>query len=311
MNKIVVVGSANIDMMAKVHRLPARGETIGNAEFSQAIGGKGMNQAIAAARLGGDVTFVTVLGNDHYAGMLKELIRKEGISTDYVIDDADHHTGMALIYVSHAGENCIAVAPGANGTLQPHLMDKFQPAIAGADVVVMQAEIPLETIRSTARLAHTLGKKVILNLAPAFVADAELLSSVDVLVVNEVEGGVLSGIPYDNSNLSEIIERLRNMGIPNIVITVGKHGAHLVTPESHIHVPSYEVDAIDTIAAGDTFCGALAVCLSGPYVTEDDMLYANAASAIAVTRRGATTSIPMAREVDEFIARNPIKTTIQ
>lgn len=306
MNKIVVVGSTNIDMMAKVHRLPECGETVGGAEFSQAIGGKGMNQAIAAARLGGEVTFVTSLGNDHYADMLKDQLRKEGISTDYVHDDADNPTGMALIYVSHAGDNCIAVAPGANGTLHPELVNTFEPAIANSDVVVMQAEIPIETIRSTARRAHDLGKKVILNLAPAFVADSDLLSTVDVLVVNEVEGGVLSGLPYDNSNLDSIIERLRRTGIPNIIVTVGKDGAHLVTPTDHIHVSSYDVEAIDTVAAGDTFCGALAVCIKGDYVTLHDMQYASAASAIAVTRHGATTSIPQAAEVEEFLANIPV-----
>ncbi len=305
MNKIVVVGSTNIDMMAKVHHLPSCGETVGDAEFSQAIGGKGMNQAIAAARLGGDVTFVTALGNDHYASMLKALLRREGIATDYVIDDAEHPTGMALIYVSHAGDNCIAVAPGANHTLQPELVATFERAISDADVVVMQAEIPYETIRTTAKLAHSLGKKVVLNLAPACQADADLLSVVDVLVVNEVEGAAVAGLTFDNNNLDAIIDRLRLTGIPNIVVTVGKDGAYLITPFTSVHVASWKVEAVDTIAAGDTFCGALAVRFSDGYVTEDDMRYANAASAIAVTRPGATTSIPTADEVADFIASQP------
>ncbi len=310
MNKIVVVGSTNIDMMAKVSHLPSRGETVCNAVFSQAVGGKGMNQAIAAARLGANVTFVTALGNDHYADMLKELLCREEIATDYVIDDYDNPTGTALIYVSHAGDNCIAVAPGANSKLQPELVKTFEAALRDADIVMMQAEIPYETIRSTAMLAHKHGKKVVLNLAPACTADAELLGAVDVLVVNEVEGGAVAGLPYDENNLEEIIDRLRLTGIRNIVITLGSAGAYLITPFTRLHVPAYKVKAVDTIAAGDTFCGAIAVCFNGDYITEEDMRFANAASAIAVTRHGATTSIPTADEVNQFIANQSTTTSL-
>ena len=284
MNKIVVVGSSNIDMMAKVSHLPSCGETVCNAVFTHAVGGKGMNQAIAAARLGGDVTFVTALGNDHYADMLSNMLHKEGIVTDYVIYDNENPTGTALIYVSNSGDNCIAVASGANSKLQPELVHTFEKAIRQADIVLMQAEIPYSTIRSTALLAHDLGKKVILNLAPVCQVDSELLAAVDVLVVNEIEGAAVAGIPYSGDNLDEIIERLQLTGIRNIVVTAG--------------------------SAGATFCGALAVVFEGDYITEENMRYANAASAIAVTRPGATTSIPDAGEVAQFIASQTTVTSI-
>ena len=310
MNKIVVVGSSNIDMMAKVSHLPSCGETVCNAVFTHAVGGKGMNQAIAAARLGGDVTFVTALGNDHYADMLSNMLHKEGIVTDYVIYDNENPTGTALIYVSNSGDNCIAVASGANSKLQPELVHTFEKAIRQADIVLMQAEIPYSTIRSTALLAHDLGKKVILNLAPVCQVDSELLAAVDVLVVNEIEGAAVAGIPYSGDNLDEIIERLQLTGIRNIVVTAGSAGAYLLTPFTRIHVPSFKVNAVDTIAAGDTFCGALAVVFEGDYITEENMRYANAASAIAVTRPGATTSIPDAGEVAQFIASQTTVTSI-
>lgn len=301
MNKIVVVGSTNIDLMAKVHHLPSRGETVCDAEFSQAIGGKGMNQAIAAARLGGDVIFVTALGNDHYASLLKKHLQNERIITDYVIDDSEQPTGMALIYVSHEGENCIAVAPGANNKLQPTLLNTFKKALDRADIVIMQAEIPYQTICATASYAKSHGKKVILNLAPAKEADPELLSNVDVLVVNEIEGGIVAGLPYSDDNMDQIMMRLKHTGVKNIVVTVGSKGAYLITPFGCSHIEPYKVDVVDTVAAGDTFCGALAVQFSGDYITEENMRYANAASAIAVTRHGATTSIPTAEEVDRFL----------
>jgi len=302
MNKIVVVGSTNIDMMARVSHLPARGETVCDAVFSQAIGGKGMNQAIAAARLGGRVTFVSAFGNDPYAAQLRDALVDEGIAIDYIIDDSESPTGVALIYVSRDGDNCIAVAPGANHKLQPSLLGTFEKALGEADIVMMQAEIPYPTILATARRARDMGKRVILNLAPAIEAGPELLSAVDVLVVNEVEAGAVAGLPYSGDNLGDIFDRLAATGVPNVVVTVGSDGAYLLTPDGLTHVPPYRVKAVDTVAAGDTFCGALAVSYAGRYLTAGDLRLANAAAAIAVTRPGATTSIPTADEVARFIA---------
>lgn len=304
MKKIAVVGSSNIDMVAKVSHLPACGETVGNAEFSQCVGGKGMNQAIAAARLGGDVTFVTSLGRDSYAMELRRQLESEGIGTDYIIDTADRPTGTALIYVAGSGENCIAVAPGANYALEPELIDRFERAIAEADTVVMQAEIPYDTIKHTALRAHALGKRLILNVAPACHMEAEVLETVDTLIVNEVEAGYVSGIAYDGTNLAAIGRRLLAYGVRNVVITLGSRGAYLYNGIAETLVPSFKVDPVDTVGAGDTFCAAIAVHTAGDYITAEDLRFANAAGAIAVTRRGATPSIPTRAEVDAFLSQH-------
>ena len=165
--KIVVIGSSNIDMVAQVSHLPAPGETVGDACFMQLLGGKGANQAVAAARLGASVTFITSLGNDMYADILKKQFEKEGIITEYIVDDECHPTGTALIFVADSGENCIAVAPGANYSLLPDAVIRFEKVIDEADMIVMQAEIPYETVKKVALLANERGKKVLLNPAPA------------------------------------------------------------------------------------------------------------------------------------------------
>lgn len=172
--KVVVIGSSNIDMVAQVNHLPAPGETVGDANFMQSLGGKGANQAVAAARLGGSVTFVTSLGNDMYADILKKHFKKEGITTDYIIDDVNHPTGTALIFVANSGENCIAVAPGANYSLLPASIKQFSRVIDEADIIVMQAEIPYETIKRIALIAVQKGKKVLFNPAPACLIDEEI-----------------------------------------------------------------------------------------------------------------------------------------
>ena len=194
--KVVVIGSSNIDMVAQVNHLPAPGETVGDASFMQSLGGKGANQAVAAARLGGSVTFVTSLGNDMYADILKKNFEKEGITTDYIINDTQHPTGTALIFVADSGENCIAVAPGANYSLSPESINHFSKVIDETEIVVMQAEIPYNTIKSIALLAQQKGKKVLFNPAPACLIDAELMKAIDILIVNEVEAGAGLSITF-------------------------------------------------------------------------------------------------------------------
>ena len=257
--KIVVIGSSNIDMVAQVNHLPAPGETVGDASFMQSLGGKGANQAVAAARLGGSVTFVTSLGNDMYADILKKNFEKEGITTDYIINDTQHPTGTALIFVADSGENCIAVAPGANYSLSPESINHFSKVIDETEIVVMQAEIPYNTIKSIALLAQQKGKKVLFNPAPACLIDAELMKAIDILVVNEVEAAFVSGIKHTGDNLEKIAEALIAAGTQNVVITLGSHGVYMKNAHTSVRLPSYQVNAIDTIAAGDTFCGALAV----------------------------------------------------
>lgn len=299
--RIVVVGSSNIDMVAQVSHIPAPGETVGNARFIQSFGGKGANQAVAAARLGGSVTFVTALGNDMYADILKKHFTEEGINTNYIIDDSHHPTGTALIYVANSGENCIAVAPGANYSLLPESITQFSEIIEEADIVVMQAEIPYETIKKTALLAKQKGKKVLFNPAPACLIDEELMTTIDILVVNELEASFISGIEYTGNNLDDIAQALLRSGARNIVITLGSQGVYMMNERETIQLPSFKVKAIDTVAAGDTFCGALAVACSKKGISREALGFANVAAAIAVTRLGAQSSIPTLVEVNAFI----------
>lgn len=298
--KIVVVGSSNIDMVAQVDHLPAPGETVGDARFVQLLGGKGANQAVASARLGGSVTFVTSLGNDMYADILKAQFEKEGIITDYIVDDAYQPTGTALIFVADSGENCIAVAPGANYSLLPDSIVHFEEVIDEADMIVMQAEIPYETMREVALLAYRKGKRVLLNPAPACPVDRELMSSVDLLVVNEVEAALISGIDYTGDNVEEIACTLMESGARNVIITLGSCGVYMKNEKEAIRLPGYKVDAVDTTAAGDTFCGALAVACTRRSLDREALEFANAAAAIAVTRVGAQPSIPTLEEVERF-----------
>ena len=291
--KVVVIGSSNIDMVAQVNHLPAPGETVGDASFIQSLGGKGANQAVAAARLGGSVTFITSLGNDMYAEILKKHFKKEGIATDYIIDDVNQPTGTALIFVADSGENCIAVAPGANYSLLPGSIIHFSKVIDEADIIVMQAEIPYETIKRIALLAKQKGKKVLFNPAPACLIDEELMKAIDILVVNELEAAFISGIEYTGNNLEEIALSLLQAGARNAVITLGSQGVYMKNDK--------EINAIDTIAAGDTFCGALAVICAQREIDRDALSFANAAAAIAVTRSGAQPSIPTLTEVNAFI----------
>lgn len=299
--KVVVIGSSNIDMVAQVNHLPAPGETVGDANFMQSLGGKGANQAVAAARLGGSVTFVTSLGNDMYADILKNHFRKEGITTDYIIYDVNHPTGTALIFVANSGENCIAVAPGANYSLLPGSITNFSEVIDDADIIVMQAEIPYETIKRIALLVKQKGKKVLFNPAPACLIDEELMKAIDILVVNELEAAFISGIEYTGNNLEEIALTLMKTGASNVVITLGSHGVYMKNVKETIQLPGCKVNAIDTIAAGDTFCGALAVVCAKKEIDQEALNFANTAAAIAVTRSGAQPSIPTLEEVKHFM----------
>lgn len=300
--KIVVVGSSNIDMVAQVNHLPAPGETVGQARFMQSFGGKGANQAVAAARLGGAVTFVTSLGNDMYAKVLKGHFREEGIVTDYIINDSLNPTGIALIFVANNGENCIAVAPGANGSLLPGVVSNFSEVLDDADIVVMQAEIPYDTIKHIALDASKRGKKVLFNPAPACHIDTELMKAISILVVNELEAEFISGITYTKDNIEVIADSLIKAGAQNVVITLGSEGAYMKNAERSLRILGFKVDAIDTIAAGDTFCGALAVACAQKEIDYESLRFSNAAAAIAVTRSGAQPSIPILSEVIEFLA---------
>lgn len=333
MNKpsIVVVGSSNVDMTARVDHLPLPGETIGNALFMQAWGGKGANQAVAAARLGGDVTFVTALGGDLNGTALQAHFTEEGINTRYILTVPQQPTGTALIFVSKDAENCIAVAPGANYSLTPLVAEQAVAALHQADILVMQAEIPYATIARTAALAKQNGCKVLLNPAPACKIDDELMHLVDILVVNETEAATITGMDVCDDNLDAVAATLIECGAANVVITLGSKGVYARTADASVNAgtpasrtaaiadassasasarvlrtKAFKVNAVDTTGAGDTFCGALAVrCATGP-ITEDALRFACAAAALSVTKAGAQPSIPTEQETTDFLQKTEI-----
>jgi len=300
MNKILVVGSSNIDRIAQVDHLPKPGETVGNAKYMQTYGGKGANQAVAAARLGGDVTFITSLGNDLYATFINQFSR-DGIHTDHIILSKDKPTGTALILVADNAENCIAVSPGANEDLYVEHIAGIEKIIGKAQVVIMQAEIPYETITKVALMAHKQGVKVLLNPAPACVVSEELIKVVDYLVVNEIESEMISGLQFKNNSIDEISDRLLKLGAKCVIITLGKKGAYCKSSSGSFRVDGFKVDAIDTTAAGDTFCSALAIAANREEINPGNLKFACAAAALAVTKMGAQPSMPHLEDVMNFI----------
>jgi ribokinase len=296
--KIVVIGSSNTDMIVKAKQLPVPGETILGENFIINPGGKGANQAIAAKRLGGDITFITKVGNDLFGMQAFEIYRSEYINTGYVFKDPDNPSGVALISVDSMGENCIIVAGGSNMRLSPEDIDKAEEAIKECDLVLIQLEIPLETVEYAVDLAHRHGKKVILNPAPATSLSNDLLKKLYAILPNRIEAQMLSGIQVtDEKSAYEASHAISKKGIDNVVITLGKAGAFVKEDDNYRMIPAKEVETIDTTGAGDVFCGAISVYLSEGYSLMDSVAFANMAASISVTRIGAQSAIPFRREV--------------
>ncbi len=299
---IVVIGSSNTDMIVKVPDIPAPGETILGGEFTTASGGKGANQAVAAARCGGQVKFVANVGRDSFGKQAIENFQADGIDTTHVFEDADAPSGIALIMVSEAGENSIAVALGANDHLNPAAINQLEATISQATILLIQLEIPLATVEKAVDIAHKHGVKVILNPAPAQALSDELLSKVSIITPNESEAMLLTGIEVIGGDSAiESGRALIQRGVDTAIITLGSEGAMIVTADSQQKVPTYPVKAVDTTAAGDTFNGALAVALSEGMALPDAVQFANAAAALSVTRMGAQPSVPQRREVETLL----------
>lgn len=299
MSKILIIGSSNIDLIACVKHLPAPGETVGEARFMQSNGGKGANQAVAAARLGGDVAFVSCLGDDANAAALRQQFADDGIDIRSLLTAEHTPTGTALIYVAEDGENCIAVAPGANRQLTPEAIENLTDRIAEADYLLLQLEIPMETVARAIEKAAEVGTRVILNPAPAMPLSDELLRKIYLITPNRTESATLTGSPVRTpEKASQAAGLLLQKGVGNVVITLGSHGALIRTPDEETTIPACKVTAVDTTAAGDVFNGALVVGLAEGRTLVEAARFATRCSAISVTRPGAQTSIPWRREID-------------
>ncbi|MDR2057472.1 MAG: ribokinase [Dysgonamonadaceae bacterium] len=298
MSKIVVIGSCNTDMVIKSDRLPIPGETVIGNTFMMNPGGKGANQAVAVARMGGNVTFISKTGNDLFGRQSVELYNRENIRTEYVFSDPDHPSGVALVAVDANGENSILVAPGANSALSVKDIEKARTAIETADLLLMQLEIPIETVEYAAEIASRRGVKVILNPAPAQFLSNALLQHVYIITPNRTEAEILSGIKVTNwESAQAAADCISEKGVDVVVITLGSQGALIKDGKQYHQVGAEKVQAVDTTAAGDTFCSTLCVGLAEGMSIVEAVKLACKASAITVTRMGAQTSIPYRREV--------------
>lgn len=295
---ILVIGSSNTDMVVKTTHLPAPGETVLGGRFIMTAGGKGANQAVAAARLGANVTFICRTGNDIFGHQAKELFKQEGIDTRFVFEDPNEPSGVALINVDAKGENCIAVASGANARLSVEDIMLSAGCIEDAGIILMQLEIPLETVEYVASVAASLGKKLILNPAPVCVLSDELIKNVSILTPNETEAFMLTGINVtDDATAREAAKFLHDKGVETVIITLGARGAFVFHENMTSLVKVPEVEAMDTTAAGDIFNGALAVALVEKMPMTDAVAFACEAAAISVTRMGAQASAPYRTEL--------------
>lgn len=304
MKRIVVIGSSNTDMVVKAPHLPAAGETVLGGEFMMNAGGKGANQAVAAARYGGRVSFVARVGDDMFGRQTLEAMREDGIDTSYVAVDREHASGVALISVNAEGENSIVVASGANMALGRGHIDRAAGEIRAADVVLMQLEVPVSTVAYAAEVAAAAGVPVILNPAPAPTEPlgAELLSRLEAITPNRSEAARISGIEVtDIGSARRAAEAIHAMGVRNVIITLGGEGSLMYDGVHFEHVEAVRVEAVDTTAAGDTFNGVLACCMAEGRTLAEAARMAGVAAAISVTRMGAQSAAPTRAEVEAFI----------
>ncbi len=301
---ILVVGSSNTDMVAKTTWLPKPGETVLGGEFFMAAGGKGANQAVAAARLGAEVIFIAKVGKDVFGHQAVEGFTREGIDTGYIIVDAVHPSGVALIAVDAEGENCIVVASGANAAMSPADLAGAEEKIKKAAFVLMQLEIPLETVAFVAGMARTHGVPVILNPAPARKLPEDLLRGLTVLVPNQKEAEMLTGVTIvDKASAEKAAAALAASGVGTVIITLGADGALVLDRGEFVWLAAPAVKAVDTTAAGDVFCGALATALAEGRTMKDAVEFACVAAALSVTKMGAQPSAPGRGEVAAFKPR--------
>ncbi len=304
MPKIVVVGSLNMDLVVRTPRLPHPGETIIGREFITVPGGKGANQTVAAAKLGATVNMVGCVGGDDFGRALRGNLRAVGADDAYVFTEDSAATGIAIIEVEDSSQNTIVVAPGANAYVTHADVDAARSTITSAQAVIAQLEIPLDTVLYAMRLAHEANVLTVLNPAPAQPLPTELLSLVDLLVPNETEASLLTGIEVkDEAGAEQAAQKLHECGARVVVITLGERGAIVLDGQGARRIPPFQVKAIDTTAAGDAFVGALATAYAAGRDLDTALREASAAGALAATKLGAQPSMPTRAELDEFLKR--------
>jgi len=301
MAKILVVGSINMDLVVRVPHSPAPGETVLGGDFETFPGGKGANQAVAAARLGGEVTMVGRVGQDDFGNTLIKTLVDNNIRTTHVIKDPDAATGIAMIAVAADGENSIVVASGANYQVSTEDVNDARDRMRDTDILLVQLECPLEVVSAAVDLAGSYEVPVILNPAPAQSLSKALLSQLAYLTPNEAELRMLSG----EDDLDKAIQKLLSWGVKNLIVTLGANGARVITEDLDRHLPAYEITAVDTTAAGDAFNGALAVALAEKRPLLEAVRYGMAAGALAATKRGAQPSLPTREAVENFLESRP------
>jgi ribokinase len=295
---IYVIGSSNTDMVIKSNKLPAPGETVIGGSFIMSAGGKGANQAVAAAKLGAKVLFVSKVGNDIFGKQALQGFTDVGINTDFVFTDLDNASGIALILVDENGENSISVASGANANLHFSEVEKAIDAVQAEDIVLLQLEIPIETVNKTIKFCSEKGAKVILNPAPAQKLDSKYFKYLSMITPNETESEILTGIKVtDLDTAKQAANDFHSKGILEVIITMGSKGAFYSNKDKQVLIPSPKVSAVDSTAAGDVFNGALCVAISEGQAIEEAIAFACKAASISVTRMGAQASAPTREEV--------------
>jgi ribokinase len=298
MAKILVVGSINMDLVVRVPHSPKPGETVLGGDFETFPGGKGANQAVAASRMGGEVTMVGRVGNDDFGNILIQGLVEDKIKTTHVIKDSKARTGVAMISVAADGENMIVVASGANTNVSVEDVSNTRSLMRETDLLLVQLECPLETVTAAIELAKAYCVPVVLNPAPAQPLPKSLLKNVDYLTPNQNELLILTG----EANLNDGIEKIQKWGLKNLIITLGANGARVISEGIDQHMPAHEITAVDTTAAGDAFNGALAVAIAEGKPLLEAVGYGMAAGALASTKRGAQPSLPTRDSVENLLA---------